>query len=103
MRPESLAGARLATIGWDRKLRLWDLETRTLLREFALQERPDVVAAAGGIVVLGTEQGTVPGRVGCWTASAPITTLAARGAPDGEASVIAGDAGGAVHQLRIRA
>lgn len=99
----------LVTIGWDRRLRLWDLESRGLVGERSLQERPDVIAAADDFVVVGTEQGSLtawrgdePDPIARWTAAAAVTTLAAAPAGDGSVSVMAGDAGGAVHQLQLR-
>ena len=106
----ALSAGGVATIGWDRKLRLWELNNRSLDKEFTLVDRPDVIAAAGEVILVGTDQGTLSAwraqdaePIARWTASAAITSLAAVPLADGEVSVMAGDAGGAVHQLRLRA
>ena len=106
----ALSAGGVATIGWDRKLRLWELDNRSLDKEFTLVDRPDVIAAAGEVILVGTDQGTLSAwraqdaePIGRWTASAAITSLAAVPLADGKVSVMAGDAGGAVHQLRLRA
>ena len=104
----ALASGDVATISWDRHLRLWDLDNRILEREFALDERPDVVGAVGEVIVVGTQQATLsawrvdaPAPLARWTAAAAITTLATIPETGGGVDVIAGDASGAVHQLRL--
>ncbi|MFI1996699.1 NB-ARC domain-containing protein [Actinoplanes sp. NPDC020271] len=105
----ALHAGGVATIGWDRHLRLWDLENCTLDREFVLDERPDVIAIAGDIILVGTEQGTLSAwrgeeadPIARWTAAAAITALTAIADRDGSVSVMAGDASGAVHQMQLR-
>jgi WD40 repeat protein len=100
---------RLATVGWDNTLRLWDLRKGKALYEIETTERLDVIAGGHHVVVTGSDCGTITAwhsdtgeSVARWTASAAISALTMTSSPDGQRVVLAGDTSGNVHVLELR-
>jgi len=95
-----LTGRRLASVGDDRMLRIWEWPAGTLRGESVLPHRPHVLAVMpGGRLGVGLHDGRV------WMAGKAVVCsreaiLSLAPSPDGR-RLAAGDGGGEVHLLRL--